>query len=247
MTAGNRVQGLAAALVVLAVGAAGAGRVEAQGRTMRGAAPPDITAGGQTNWTSHNLDLANRRYSTLDAIDTANVGRLTEQWSVAVPAGVNVGQVTPLVVDGLLYVHAGASVIAVNRQRRQGIKNARVQQNCTRANRAGDTKSLVETRGRRVPPPRRELERRKTLRSGLASGYVESHFHVEGDLSDLGLGPVHLCSFCQELVNRRSRLYTAGSDRASKKCKALKSRPRRQLPPDRASLTPPAESGRRSR
>ncbi len=102
------------AIVALAVGAVGAAGVAAQGTTTRGAAPPDITAGGQTNWTSHNLDLANSRYSALDEVDTGNVGRLTELWSVAVPAGVNVGQVTPLVVDGLMYFHAGANVTAVD-------------------------------------------------------------------------------------------------------------------------------------
>ena len=114
MTASNLVRGMVTTLVAIALGAAAVGGAEAQGRTTRGAAPPDITAGGQTNWTSHNLDLANSRYSALDEIDTGNVGRLTELWSVAVPAGVNVGQVTPLVVDGLMYFHAGANVMAVD-------------------------------------------------------------------------------------------------------------------------------------
>ena len=42
----------------------------------------------------------------------------------------------------------------------------------------------------------------------LASGDVESHFHVEGDLSDLGLGPGHVSrSFCQKLAERNAN-YT---------------------------------------
>ena len=74
MTASNLVRGMVTTLVAIALGAAAVGGAEAQGRTTRGAAPPDITAGGQTNWTSHNLDLANSRYSELDEIDAGNVG-----------------------------------------------------------------------------------------------------------------------------------------------------------------------------
>ncbi|MXY25753.1 MAG: PQQ-binding-like beta-propeller repeat protein [Acidobacteria bacterium] len=85
-----------------------------QGRTTRQGAPPNITAGGQTNWTSHNLDLDNSRYSELDQINAGTAGRLSEQWSYEVAAGIDVAQVTPLVVDGLMYLHAGPRVIAIN-------------------------------------------------------------------------------------------------------------------------------------
>ena len=108
------VQGVTATALMAAVALAGATDLYAQGRTTRQGDPPAITAGGQTNWTSHNLDLHNRRYSELDQIDTTNVARLAEQWSVAVPAGTDVSEVTPLVVDGLMYFHAGPSVFAVN-------------------------------------------------------------------------------------------------------------------------------------
>ncbi|MXZ70864.1 MAG: PQQ-binding-like beta-propeller repeat protein [Acidobacteria bacterium] len=85
-----------------------------QGRTTRQGAPPNITAGGQTNWTSHNLDLDNSRYSELDQVNAGTAGRLSEQWSYEVAAGIDVAQVTPLVVDGLMYLHAGPRVIAIN-------------------------------------------------------------------------------------------------------------------------------------
>ncbi|MYD72248.1 MAG: PQQ-binding-like beta-propeller repeat protein [Acidobacteria bacterium] len=85
-----------------------------QGRTTRQGAPPNITAGGQTNWTSHNLDLDNSRYSELDQINAGTAGRFSEQWSYEVAAGIDVAQVTPLVVDGLMYLHAGPRVIAIN-------------------------------------------------------------------------------------------------------------------------------------
>jgi PQQ-dependent dehydrogenase (methanol/ethanol family) len=88
---------------------------EPQGRTTRTGAPPVITAGStQTNWASHNLDLHNQRFANLDQINTDTVGQLQPRWSFVVPAGLNVAQVTPLVVDGLMYFHAGATVLALN-------------------------------------------------------------------------------------------------------------------------------------
>ena len=91
--------------------AAGAGQ---QGATTRTGTPPAITGSGQTNWASHNLDMHNQRFSELDQIDTATVGQLQRRWSYDVAPGLNVGQTTPLVVDGVMYLHAGATVLAVN-------------------------------------------------------------------------------------------------------------------------------------
>ncbi|MDP6581109.1 MAG: PQQ-binding-like beta-propeller repeat protein [Vicinamibacterales bacterium] len=88
---------------------------EAQGRTTRTGEPPAITAGSsQANWASHNLDPYNQRFAMLDQINTTTVGQLQRRWSFDVPAGLSVGQVTPLVVDGLMYVHSGATVLAIN-------------------------------------------------------------------------------------------------------------------------------------
>lgn len=98
-------------LAALVVGA----RAEAgQGQTTLTGAPPIITGGGQTNWESHNLDLHNQRYSELDQINATNAGRLASQWSFDVPPGIDVSQVTPLVVDGLMYLSAGPMLFAVN-------------------------------------------------------------------------------------------------------------------------------------
>ena len=88
---------------------------EQQGRTTRTGVPPTITTGSrQTNWTSHNLDPYNQRYAELDQINTGTVDRLQRRWSFDVPAGLSVSQVTPLVVDGLMYLHSGATVLAIN-------------------------------------------------------------------------------------------------------------------------------------
>ena len=85
-----------------------------QGTTTRQGTPPTISAGGRTDWGSHNLDLHNRRYAELDQINTTNVDRLRSEWSFDVPAGVDVSQVTPLVVDGMMYFHAANMVFGIN-------------------------------------------------------------------------------------------------------------------------------------
>ena len=88
---------------------------EQQGRTTQTGVPPTIAAGSrQTNWASHNLDPYNQRYAKLDQINTGTVDRLQPRWSFDVPAGLSVSQVTPLVVDGLMYLHSGATVLAIN-------------------------------------------------------------------------------------------------------------------------------------
>ncbi len=104
-----------ATLAVVAISGlhvAGAGQ---QGTTTRAGEPPTIIAGSsQTNWASHNLDPYNQRFAELDQINTANAGQLQQRWSYDVAPGLNVGQTTPLVVDGLMYLHAGPTVLALN-------------------------------------------------------------------------------------------------------------------------------------
>ena len=73
-----------AVLTAAAVGAAASQAAGQQGRTTRVGEPPDITAGGQTNWTSHNLDLDNSRYSELGEVNTETVGGLPGPWRCVV-------------------------------------------------------------------------------------------------------------------------------------------------------------------
>ena len=62
------------------------------------------TAGGQRfDWPSHNLDLYGSRYAAIDQIDTTNAGRLELAWSVEMERDHVITQVTPVVVDGVLY------------------------------------------------------------------------------------------------------------------------------------------------
>src|SRR5215831_16748352 len=57
------------------------------------------------NWPLHNLDLAGRRYSTMDQINLSNVTTLSPRWlfQYGIIDGVS-NQTTPVVVDGTMYV-----------------------------------------------------------------------------------------------------------------------------------------------
>ncbi len=89
--------------------------VGAQGQTTRTSPPPTITTGSsQSNWASHNLDPYNQRFSALAQIDTTTVSGLERRWVFDVPPGVSVAQTTPLVVDGVMYLHSGETVLAIN-------------------------------------------------------------------------------------------------------------------------------------
>ena len=80
------------------------------------------------DWPTYNRDLAGTRYSPLTQIDTTNVSTLTRAWSyrlrpepgVAVPAIDRPAssfemfqQVTPIVVNGVMYLPSGNRVVAL--------------------------------------------------------------------------------------------------------------------------------------
>jgi quinoprotein glucose dehydrogenase len=69
---------------------------------------------GRSDWPMYNLDLRNSRFSPLDEINTTNVSRLTVKWSAAVGEKENINQVTPIVVDGVMYFNAGSKLYAFN-------------------------------------------------------------------------------------------------------------------------------------
>ncbi len=93
----HRLLGLAAALAWSAAPAAAQGVGEAG-----------------DDWPRHNLDEYNSRFSPLDAIDRANVGSLELKWSMRTDVTMRVGEVTPLVVDGVMYFHSGSTLFAVD-------------------------------------------------------------------------------------------------------------------------------------
>ncbi len=64
------------------------------------------------DWPSYSRDLAGTRYSPLTEIDSSNVGRLTQAWSVPVAEDSgNNPQVTPIVVGGIMYLPAGGNKV----------------------------------------------------------------------------------------------------------------------------------------
>jgi quinoprotein glucose dehydrogenase len=83
------------------------------------AAPPPATAApvappaaGQTvEWPFYGGNLASQRYSALDQIDASNAGQLKIAWRFATgnfgPRPELRNENTPLMIDGVLYTHAG--------------------------------------------------------------------------------------------------------------------------------------------
>jgi alcohol dehydrogenase (cytochrome c) len=66
------------------------------------------------NWLSYSATLTNQRHSSLDQIDTRNVGELELQW-VWQARSLEKFEATPLVVDGVLYtVQAPNDVVALD-------------------------------------------------------------------------------------------------------------------------------------
>jgi quinoprotein glucose dehydrogenase len=63
------------------------------------------------NWTAHGGDLGESRFSPLAQITPANVGRLEVAWTF--DAGAPNLQLTPIVVDGQMYITAGSNIFAV--------------------------------------------------------------------------------------------------------------------------------------
>lgn len=75
---------------------------------------PQLTAGGQTNWPMHNLDIRGSRYADLDEINSSNAGSVELAWSFTAGAEYSITQTTPLVIDGVMYVNAGGTLFALN-------------------------------------------------------------------------------------------------------------------------------------
>src|SRR5580700_3079291 len=65
------------------------------------------------NWPSYNGDYSGRRYSSLSQINSADIGQLRAQWVFHVRAS-NDLEVTPVAVDGILFISAANDVYAVD-------------------------------------------------------------------------------------------------------------------------------------
>jgi glucose dehydrogenase len=77
------------------------------------AAPSPDRVRETSDWPLHNRDISNTRFSPLTAITTANVAGLKLAWSFdATPA--NISEITPIVINGTMYAHAGSRLFALN-------------------------------------------------------------------------------------------------------------------------------------
>ena len=81
---------------------------------------PKVTASSSTDWSDHNGDAANSRYSPLDQINASNFGKLEVAWRFKTdslgPRAEFQLQATPLVIDGIMYSTAGTrrAVVALD-------------------------------------------------------------------------------------------------------------------------------------
>ncbi len=73
-----------------------------------------------SDWPSYNRDLAATRYSALKQINTGNVTQLVTAWSYKLrpdansPVAGTLNEVTPIVVDGVMFLPAGNRVLALD-------------------------------------------------------------------------------------------------------------------------------------
>ena len=106
MTAGRN-RWITVALAGAVAGPLVLGSPPARAQTAGGRAP------GATDWSFIGGDWANSRYSTLDAIDTGNVGDLGAAWSYPFEGGAST-RATPVAREGVLYVGSGTRLFAID-------------------------------------------------------------------------------------------------------------------------------------
>jgi glucose dehydrogenase len=68
------------------------------------------------DWPMYSRDLAGTRYSPLNQIDPQNVSKLTQAWSRMLrgTSGNAVAEVTPIVIDGVMYLPASDRILALD-------------------------------------------------------------------------------------------------------------------------------------
>jgi PQQ-dependent dehydrogenase (methanol/ethanol family) len=74
----------------------------------------DIARPRPGEWPTYNGHVSGNRHSPLREIDASNVARLSPRWMFPVPSAQGALQVTPVVVDGLMYVTAVNAVFALD-------------------------------------------------------------------------------------------------------------------------------------
>ena len=70
-----------------------------------------VTSG--VDWPSYDGSTTGNRYSPLTQIDKSNIGRLAPRWIYTIPSSLRL-QVTPVVVDGVMYVTSANECYALD-------------------------------------------------------------------------------------------------------------------------------------
>lgn len=81
----------------------------------------DIADPDPGDWPTYNGHLSGNRHSPLSEIDTTNVTRLVPKWTAPIADSPRSLEVTPLVVDGVMYVTAVNQVLALDARTGQQI------------------------------------------------------------------------------------------------------------------------------
>lgn len=78
---------------------------------------PACTFSGQGDWSTVGGDVGQTKYSPLNQITVENVSKLAKAWSF------NAGgrEITPIVIDGVMYYPSGSKIIALNAETGQSI------------------------------------------------------------------------------------------------------------------------------
>ena len=87
----------------------------AAGANGQGITFADIAHPKAGEWPSYNGHLSGNRHSPLDLINIANVSQLAPKWTFPI-GGARALQVTPVVVDGIMYVTAVNEARALDAQ-----------------------------------------------------------------------------------------------------------------------------------
>ena len=69
---------------------------------------------GSYDWPSQNLNIHNSRYAELDQINKSNVDQLLETWTFSPGPQDDITQVTPLVVNGVMFLHSRNTMFALD-------------------------------------------------------------------------------------------------------------------------------------
>jgi len=96
---------LAAQVITLRTSAANASATTARTTDMGAAIPfADVARPKPGAWPTYHGNLSGNRFSSLDQINTTTVQRLAPKWMFAIPGAPRALQVTPVVVDDVMYV-----------------------------------------------------------------------------------------------------------------------------------------------